>query len=50
VSVRLATPRTYELDGGAPGTADRLTPRVARHAVTVCVPADAATPAGSGTG
>jgi diacylglycerol kinase (ATP) len=38
VDVRLAAPRTYELDGGARGTADRLRVRVVRHAVTVCVP------------
>jgi len=38
IDVRLDEPVRYELDGGARGTADRLTARVARHAITVCVP------------
>jgi diacylglycerol kinase family enzyme len=39
VDVRLSTPMTYELDGGARGTTDRLKARVVPAAITVCVPA-----------
>lgn len=38
ITVRLATPRTYELDGGSRRMTDRLTVRVVPHAVAVCVP------------
>ena len=38
IAVRLAAPRSYELDGGSRGMTDRLSVRVVAHAVTVCVP------------
>ena len=45
IAVRLAAPRTYELDGGSRGMTDRLSVRVVSHAVTVCVPDSATSPA-----
>ncbi len=38
ITVKLGTPRTYELDGGSRRMTDRLTVRVVPHAVSVCVP------------
>ncbi|MEU4481264.1 diacylglycerol kinase family protein [Micromonospora sp. NPDC023966] len=38
VSVRFAEPNTYELDGGARGTAKRLKVKVVPRALTVCCP------------
>lgn len=38
IVVRLATARTYELDGGARGATDRLKARVVPGGLTVCVP------------
>jgi diacylglycerol kinase family enzyme len=40
IDVKLASPMTYELDGGARTTAKRLRAKVVPHAVTVRVPAD----------
>jgi diacylglycerol kinase (ATP) len=39
IAVRLAVPRTYELDGGTRAMTDRFSARVVPHAVAVCVPA-----------
>ncbi|MFU8875415.1 diacylglycerol/lipid kinase family protein [Micromonospora sp. SL4-19] len=39
VRVRFAAPKTYELDGGARGTAERLKVRAVSGALTVCCPA-----------
>jgi YegS/Rv2252/BmrU family lipid kinase len=41
IAVRLAVPRTYELDGGTREMTDRFTARVVPHAVAICVPAAA---------
>ena len=38
IVIRLAAPRTYELDGGSRGMTDRLSAHVVPHAVAVCVP------------
>ncbi|MEV0005465.1 diacylglycerol kinase family protein [Micromonospora sp. NPDC050980] len=38
VTVRFAAPKTYELDGGARGTAKRLKVKVAPGGLTVCCP------------
>ncbi|MFI6816708.1 diacylglycerol/lipid kinase family protein [Nonomuraea sp. NPDC050328] len=39
-TIKLAEPRTYELDGGARGTADRLEAEILPAGITVCVPAE----------
>jgi diacylglycerol kinase (ATP) len=39
VAVKLAAPRTYELDGGTREMTDRISARVVPHAVTIRVPA-----------
>ena len=38
IAIRLAVPRTYELDGGAREMTDHLSARVVPHAVTISVP------------
>ena len=41
MAVKLAVPRTYELDGGTREMTDRISARVVPHAVTIRVPATA---------
>ena len=38
IVIRLAAPRTYELDGGSRGMTDRISAHVVPHAVAICVP------------
>ena len=38
IAVKLAGPRTYELDGGTREMTDRISARVVPHAVTIRVP------------
>jgi diacylglycerol kinase (ATP) len=38
IAVRLAIPRTYEIDGGTREMTDRFSARVVPHAVAICVP------------
>ncbi|GAA1846125.1 diacylglycerol/lipid kinase family protein [Asanoa iriomotensis] len=40
IRVKLAEPLTYELDGGARGTAVKLKARAVQGAITLCLPAD----------
>jgi diacylglycerol kinase (ATP) len=44
LAVKLAVPRTYELDGGTREMTDRFSARVVPHAVTVCAPDHGACP------
>ena len=38
IAVKLAVPRTYELDGGTRDTSTRLKARIVPAAITVCIP------------